>query len=39
MTKARATNWINYNGTTKPTESISDARWRAMVSRILREEF
>jgi hypothetical protein len=37
MTKIKATNWIAYNGTAKPTESISDARWAAMVKRILKE--
>lgn len=32
-------NWVVYNGDVKPTESISDARWRAMVKQIKREVF
>jgi len=30
-------NWIAYNGTAKPSDSISDARWAAMVKHIQRE--
>jgi len=30
-------NWVTYNGDAKPTESISDGRWRAMVAHIRRE--
>lgn len=30
-------NWVLYNGTVKPSESITDARWRAMVAHIIRE--
>jgi hypothetical protein len=36
--------WVSYNGdaafflrTAKPTESISDARWAAMLKHIVRE--
>ncbi len=32
-----AVNHIVYNGTLKPTESVSDDRWRAMVAYIMRE--
>ncbi len=28
---------VSYNGDMKPTESISDDRWRAMVAHIKRE--
>lgn len=29
--------WVLYKGTVKPSESISDARWAAMVKHIVRE--
>lgn len=29
--------WVAFNGDEKPTESISDARWRAIVTHIRRE--
>lgn len=29
--------WVAYNGDAKPTEGITDARWRAMVRHIRRE--
>lgn len=35
--KQKMINWVAYNGDVKPTESISDARWRAMVKHIKRE--
>ena len=35
--QVKFTNWICYNGSRKPTESISDARWAAMVKHIVRE--
>jgi hypothetical protein len=34
MTKDRAINWVIYNGEHKPTEGISDARWKAMVNHL-----
>lgn len=37
--KQKMVNWVAYNGDVKPTESISDARWRAMVKHIKREIF
>jgi len=37
MKLQRAINWIAYNGNTKPTNSISDTRWSAMVAHINRE--
>lgn len=30
-------NWVTYNGDFKPTEGISDNRWRAMLAHIKRE--
>lgn len=29
--------WILYNGNVKPSDSISDGRWNAMVKHISRE--
>lgn len=37
--KQKMINWVAYNGDVKPTESISDARWGAMVKQIKREIF
>ena len=37
--KQKVINWIVYNGEVKPTESISDARWKAMLKHIKREVF
>ena len=31
-------NWIAYNGTTKPSNSISDARWQAMLKWLATRE-
>ena len=34
---SKMVNWVAFKGDLKPTNDISDARWRAMYRHIMRE--